>query len=104
MVEETQNVAPDPAVAEHAAPTEAVAAEQATSPESEPTVLDLTETTVESESADPTSDAPDVDELELRLADLQRAMDQLQAGDLDGAEAAVEALEKQLAAARDGHQ
>ena len=50
--------------------------------------------------ADATAKVPDVDELEIRLADLQSAMDQLQSGDLDGAEAAVTALEQQLAAAR----
>ena len=44
--------------------------------------------------------SPGVDELEIRLADLQSAMDQLQSGDLDGAEAAVAALEQQLAASR----
>ena len=51
-------------------------------------------------AADSTAGVPDVDELEIRLADLQSAMDQLQSGDLDGAEAAVTALEQQLAAAR----
>lgn len=37
-----------------------------------------------------------VDELEGRLSDLQGAMDQLQSGDLDGAEQAIEALEARV--------
>ena len=40
---------------------------------------------------------PTVDELQGRLADLQGAMDQLQSGDLDGAEATIEALEASMA-------
>lgn len=39
---------------------------------------------------------PGVDELEDRLRDLQGAMDQLQSGDLDAAERAIEALEARV--------
>lgn len=46
-------------------------------------------------------ETPDVDELQGRLADLQGAMDQLQSGDLDGAEATIASLEKAMAAAKD---
>ncbi len=84
MAEETQNDMTHTAVADEA-PTEEVSVEE--------TIIDAT--AVE-------QDAPDVDELELRLADLQAAMDQLQAGDLDGAEAAVVALEEKLAAEHGG--
>ncbi len=41
-------------------------------------------------------DTPSVDELQGRLADLQGAMDQLQSGDLDGAEATIAALEESM--------
>lgn len=43
-----------------------------------------------------TTGTPDVDELEDRLRDLQGAMDQLQSGDLDAAERAIEALEARV--------
>ncbi len=49
----------------------------------------------------PTSASPDVDELEDRLRDLQGAMDQIQTGDLDAAEHAIEALEQRMGSARD---
>lgn len=45
--------------------------------------------------------SPDVDELEDRLRDLQGAMDQLQSGDLDAAERAIEALEARVDTLRD---
>lgn len=48
----------------------------------------------------PEVESPSVDELQGRLADLQSAMDQLQAGDLDGAEATIASLEKALDDAR----
>lgn len=38
-----------------------------------------------------------VDELEGQLAGLQGAMDQVQSGDLDGAEASIDSLEKGVA-------
>jgi hypothetical protein len=41
-------------------------------------------------------DAPNVDELEGRLQDLQGAMDQIQSGDLEAAERAIEALEDRM--------
>ena len=44
---------------------------------------------------------PDVNELEDRLRDLQSAMGQLQTGDLDGAERAIEALEDRIGPPRD---
>lgn len=50
-----------------------------------------------SESEDPTAGVPGVDELQTRLASLQGAMDQLQSGDLDGAEATITALEQSMA-------
>ncbi len=49
----------------------------------------------------PTSASPDVDELEDRLRDLQGAMDQIQTGDLDAAEQAIEALEQRMESTRD---
>lgn len=49
----------------------------------------------------PTSSSPDVDELENRLRDLQGAMDQIQTGDLDAAEQAIEALEQRMESTRD---
>lgn len=45
-------------------------------------------------------DTPSVDELQGRLADLQGAMDQLQSGDLDGAEATIAALEEAMATSK----
>lgn len=47
------------------------------------------------------SSSPDVDELEDRLRDLQGAMDQIQTGDLDAAERAIEALEGRMESTRD---
>lgn len=44
-------------------------------------------------------DTPSVDELQGRLAELQGAMDQLQSGDLDGAEATIASLEQAMASA-----
>lgn len=44
---------------------------------------------------------PNVDELEDRLRDLQSAMEQLQTGDLDGAERAIEALEDRIGSRQD---
>ena len=110
MVDETQNTAEEAANTAHEeaantaheeAANEIVVTEMAPSAEPETTVLDLTDSATEPDAADATADTPDVDELEVRLADLQSAMDQLQAGDLDGAEAAVAALEEQLAATRE---
>jgi TolA-binding protein len=49
----------------------------------------------------PTPVSPDVDELEDRLRDLQGAMDQIQTGDLDAAEQAIEALEHRMESTRD---
>ena len=46
--------------------------------------------------AEPSDVVNTVDELEGRLSDLQGAMDQLQSGDLDGAEQAIEALEARV--------
>lgn len=43
-------------------------------------------------------DTPSVDELQGRLAELQGAMDQLQSGDLDGAEATIASLEQAMSA------
>ena len=48
----------------------------------------------------PEDDGPSVDALAGRLTDLQAAMDQLQAGDLDGAEATIASLEQALDDAR----
>ncbi len=48
----------------------------------------------------PEDDGPSVDALAGRLTDLQAAMDQLQAGDLDGAEATIALLEQALDDAR----
>ena len=48
-----------------------------------------------------TSSTPDVDELENRLRDLQGAMDQIQTGDLDAAEQAIEALEQRMKSTRE---
>ena len=45
-------------------------------------------------------ETPSVDELQGRLADLQGAMDQLQSGDLDGAEATIAALEEAMATSK----
>jgi hypothetical protein len=58
---------------------------------------------VPAEPASPgvSEDAPNVDELEGRLDDLQSAMDQIQVGDLDAAERAIEALEDRMGSARD---
>ena len=42
-------------------------------------------------------ETPSVDELQARLADLQGAMDLLQSGDLDGAEATIASLEQAMA-------
>jgi len=47
----------------------------------------------ESTSADP---PPSVDELELRMNDVEAAMQMLQAGELDAAEAAITALEERI--------
>ncbi|MFT7476408.1 MAG: hypothetical protein ACI81L_003361 [Verrucomicrobiales bacterium] len=55
----------------------------------------------ESAARDVCQDAPNVDELEGRLHDLQSAMDQIQVGDLDAAERAIEALEDRIGSARD---
>ena len=98
MVDEIQNEPPVNTVTGETG-SDPVAPTEVTSPESEPVVLDLT-----TSPDDAAAGAPDVDELETRLADLQSAMDQLQAGDLDGAEAAVAALEQQLAASREPRQ
>lgn len=46
-------------------------------------------------------DTPTVDELESRLRDLQGAMDQLQSGELDAAEQAIESLEGRMNSTRD---
>ena len=66
-------------------------------------VLDLTERRLA--ASDPSvqsiteqSTAPGVDDLQARLAELQGAMHQLQSGDLDAAEAAIDALENAMAA------
>lgn len=48
-------------------------------------------------------DGPTVDALQDQLANLQSAMDQLQSGDLDGAEATIVTLEESLADARQEH-
>ncbi len=45
-------------------------------------------------------ETPSVDELQVRLADLQGAMDQLQSGDLDGAEETIAALEEAMATSK----
>jgi uncharacterized protein involved in exopolysaccharide biosynthesis len=45
--------------------------------------------------------SPGVDELENRLRELQIAMDQIEAGDLDEAERAIELLEDRIASQRD---
>ena len=50
--------------------------------------------------ADVPEDGPSVDQLQDRLGELQSAMDQLQSGDLDGAEATIASLEQALADAR----
>lgn len=74
--------------------------------ESEPQadVIDLTDSATEASpdvSADaPTSDAPTVDVLEDQLGQLQGAMDKLQAGDLDGAEQTIKALEDKMSSLR----
>jgi hypothetical protein len=47
------------------------------------------------------SGEPSVDHLEDRLRDLQGAMEQIQSGDLDGAEQAIEALEQRMETTRD---
>lgn len=72
--------------------------EESETPESDP-VVDLTAAPQADHQAvgDGTADAPNVDELQARLAELQTAMDQLQSGDLDAAEAAIEQLEKAMA-------
>ena len=54
-----------------------------------------------SSAATPQDDAPNVDELEDRLRDLQGAMDKIQAGDLDEAERAIEVLEQRIGPAGD---
>lgn len=54
-----------------------------------------------SEQEAPPSSSPDVDALEDRLRDLQGAMDQIQTGDLDAAERAIEALEARMESTRD---
>lgn len=59
-------------------------------------VVDLTEAS----PADPDADSPSVDALEDQLGKLQGAMDRLQAGDLDGAERTIEALEQQMSGLR----
>jgi hypothetical protein len=51
---------------------------------------------VEEPAAKEQPPVPNVDELEDRLRDLQSAMEQLQTGDLDGAEHAIEALEDRI--------
>ncbi len=56
---------------------------------------------VEEPAAVDTPSATNVDELEDRLRDLQTAMDQLQTGDLDGAERAIETLEDRIGSRRD---
>ena len=56
---------------------------------------------VEKRTAEDQPPIPNVDELEGRLRDLQSAMEQLQTGDLDGAERAVEALEDRIGSQRD---
>lgn len=56
---------------------------------------------VEEPAADDQAAVPHVDELEDRVRDLQGAMDQLQSGDLDGAERAIEALEDRISTRRD---
>ena len=45
---------------------------------------------------EPETSIPEVDELEERLRDVDAAMDLLQAGELDAAEAAIEALESRV--------
>lgn len=44
----------------------------------------------------PETSIPEVDELEERLRDVDAAMDLLQSGELDAAEAAIEALESRV--------
>ncbi len=58
-------------------------------------VIDLTNPAADS-VADPTVAAPTVDALEDQLGQLQGAMDKLQAGDLDGAEQTIKALEDKM--------
>lgn len=75
--------------------------EESETPESA-SVVDLTESVAANQEPVDTvghgvANTPDVDDLQARLADLQAAMDQLQSGDLDAAEAAIEQLEKAMA-------
>ncbi len=66
---------------------------------------DETETPTDATKADDVhaaaSDVDTVDALEQRLAQLENAMDQIQGGDLDGAESTISALEQQMGSVRD---
>lgn len=67
-----------------------------TTPEIE-VVADEAESSTEAPAAAPeTAGGLSVDELESHLGDLQGAMDQLQSGDLDAAERAIESLEQRI--------
>ncbi len=60
----------------------------------------ISEDTLTEEHAEAEAEAPSVDELQDRLGELQSAMDQLQAGDLDGAEATIASLEQAMTVGR----
>ena len=51
------------------------------------------EASLESEPAEPSTGQPSVDDLEVRLDAIEAAMQQLQAGDISGAESAIDSLE-----------
>lgn len=101
--------APEPATAPAVAAEGVVETEviDLTSSASEPQadVVDLTESAAEGGADAPTADAavdaPSVDVLEDQLGQLQGAMDKLQAGDLDGAEQTIKALEDKMSSLRD---
>jgi len=50
----------------------------------------------ETSDIEPETSIPEVDELEERLRDVDAAMELLQSGELDAAEAAIEALENRV--------
>lgn len=90
MLEEPDHISAEtPPVPSPAAPVSEVAQESAS--------------LAPAEEVAPEDEVPDVDALQGRLAELQSAMDQLQSGDLDGAEATIAALEDSLSDARQEH-
>ena len=57
---------------------------------------------IEPPAADPGNDTtPSVDELQARLDDIDAAMQLLQSGELDAADAAIESLERRVGLASD---